>query len=1056
MIKSKLVNVEYLICSKHSLKIFFIIFILLFSVKAFSQQNIVSGTVVDVNKTPIIGTNVLIKGSSQGVITDINGKYSIKVNSEKDILIFRYIGMQSQEVAVQKRKVIDIEMVEESKKLDEVVVVGYGTQKKTSAVGAISQVKGEDLMQSGTADISQAISGKLSGVMTMQQTGQPGSNNTEILVRGLSSWNGSQPLILVDGVERDFTTMDPNEVESISVLKDASATAVFGARGGNGVVIVTTKRGKVGKPKLSASFSRGVNKAITNSDFIDSYTTELAWNISQMNLGKFTNLTPQQALNEYENPSSLLKALEYPNVNWYNETTKAFAENSNANVTLSGGSDFLKYFVSLGYNFQGSVFKGRTDHIYDSEHWYEKFNYRTNLDFNISKSTTLAFNIGGDISINNTPQYETVNSTFNPWNAIFNTSPSSSPAYYPEWLVNEYPNSNSIEDSKILLATNSDYFGNPFTMLNMGSYNRTLGTKLFTDIVIDQKLGFIASGLSIKGKVSLSTYYSNIMRSVSHKPGLYSFDFSKTGANQNPWSKDGSTNEITKDQIIVSYPSGIQNDFYRDLYYEIGINYENSIANKHNITALALINRQNKQNNVDFPFYNQALVTRATYNFKYKYLIETNISYTGSEAFAPGNRFGLFPSVALGWVISEEHFFNKIKSFANKLKIRYSDGLVGSDKATERWLYTSDYWIDGARANPEKGPFIHEGAVANGTAQWEQSHKRDLGIEMGFFDNLINLEVSLFDEYREKMLVTPANTSFLVGNSFKQLNLGALKKHGIDIELGFNKVDQKGLRYWGKTMWGLSENRVIEKAEALYTPEYQKAAGKSLGYIVGSTTVGNGYFTSVDDIYTNVASLSPDANGFVVGSYKVADYNADGKIDRNGDLYAIAGNLYAPVTYSFSGGLSYKGFDFSLLFSGNIGKYVQYGYPYELEFSFDNNHRIHQSALDYWTPVNTTANHSTLLGKDVGTIAFAGSAINLEGRYIRNADYLRLKEIYVGYTFDKNFVKKLGYSDISVFATGNNILTFTNLIEGDPETKSFTSGFYPLMASVKFGIKILF
>ncbi|MEA4985847.1 TonB-dependent receptor SusC [bioreactor metagenome] len=1056
MLKSEFVNVKNLMCKNHFLKIIFTILLLHFSIIVFSQQNIVSGTVVDVDKTPIIGVNIFIKGTDQGVITDINGKYSIRIESSDDILIFRYVGMQTQEIAVRNSKIIDVTLQEESTKLDEVVVVGYGTQKKASAVGAISQVKGDNLMQSGTSDISQAISGKLSGVLTMQRTGQPGANDTEILIRGLSSWNGSQPLILVDGVERDFTSMDPNEIETISVLKDASATAVFGARGGNGVIIVTTKRGKAGKPKLSASFSNGFNKAITNSDFIDSYTTELAWNISQMNTGKFTNLTSQQALNEYRNPTNPLKALEYPNVNWFKETTKSFASNSNANITLSGGSEFLRYFVSLGYNYQGDVFKGRTDGIYDSEHWYEKFNYRTNLDFNISKSTTLAFNIGGDISINNTPQFGTINSSFNPWNAIFNTSPSSSPAYYPEWLVDLYPNSYSIEDSKTLLATNSDYYGNPYTMLNKGSYSRSLGTKLFTDIVLDQKLDFITSGLFIRGKVSLSTYYSNIIRSVTHTPGQYSFDFVKAEEGENPWIKDGSTNEITKDQVIVSYPSGILNNFYRDLYYEIGLNYDNSFDSKHNITALLLINRQNRQNNVEFPFYNQALVTRATYNYKYKYLFETNVSYTGSEAFAPGNKFGLFPSLALGWVVSEEQFFGKIRPIINKLKFRYSDGLVGSDKATERWLYTSDYWIDGARANPEKGPFIHEGAVANESAQWEQSHKRDLGIELGFFDNLISMEVSLFDEYREKMLVTPANTSFLVGNSFKQLNLGELKKHGIDIELGFNKLTKNGFRYWGKTMWGLSENRVIEKAEALYTPEYQKAAGKSLGYIVGSISAGNGYFTSIDDIYTNVASISPDANGFVVGSYKVIDFNADGKIDKNGDLYAIAGNLYAPVVYSFSGGLSYKGFECSFLFSGNIGKYVQYGYPYELEFSYDNNHRIHQSALDYWTPVNSTANHSTLLGKDFGTIAFAGSAINLEGRYIRNADYLRLKEVYFGYTFDNNFVHKMGVSGASVFATGNNILTFTKLIEGDPEAKSFTTGFYPLMANVKLGVKILF
>lgn len=1009
----------------------------------------VSGLVTDEKGEPIIGANVIVKGTTTGVITDIDGKFLLKIPSENSIVSVSYIGYLPLEIKPGKRNYIVIKLQENIEQIDEIVVVGYGIQEKESVLGAITQVGNKSLVQSGTSDVTSAIAGKLSGVLTMQQSGQPGSTSNEIIIRGVSSWNGSKPLVMVDGVERDFSDLDPNEVNTISVLKDASATAVFGAKGANGVILVTTKRGVESKPKLDFSASYGIELPTKIPDHINSYTTMSLYNIGLMNARNFQDLTTQHVLNEYHNPSSPLNSLRYPDVNWFDELARDFAPVTNVNFNIRGGTNFVKYFASLGYYHQGSFFDSLNEGYCDTRYKYDRFNYRGNLDFSLTKSTELSFNIGGDISIQNSPGES-------PWRSLYQTSTTLYPAYYPSWVLEQipdldYPNASGDR----LSAAQNDKNTNPYSTLHQGTFNEYTSSKLFTDLILQQNLDMITKGLSVQAKVSLSTYYKNKSLTANWGFPQYTLDFDKIGTDLNPWFREGQGNEVWSQPPLDINVGGLESGYYSNLYYEFSLDYKRTFG-KHNVTALALVSRHQKNSGTDFAYYNESWVGRATYNYNKRYLLEVNLGYTGSERFAPSNRFGFFPSGAIGWIASEETFFKENISWMNKLKFRYTDGKVGSDQADERWLYISDYSASGG--------YIYEDKAPNLSAQWEEARKRDLGIEMAFIDNLITVGIDFFDEKRTHMLLKPQSTTMFIGNNgFKQLNKGSMKKHGVEVELGFNKMTEYGLTYNLKGIFGYNDNRIIYKDDKPYSPNYMKEAGKPYGaQNNGVLTTGSGYYTSIDDIHNNPAPTTVDKIN--VGDYKFLDYTADGKINVS-DKYAIDGTLFPPITFSLSGGFSYKNIDFNIMFQGNSGKYVQYNEAFEVEFN-GGSLRVHESQLDYWTPTNPDANHSTLhyLGQASspmlnwgGGEAYAGYGIMIKDRFWRKADYLRLKEIYLGYNMQPKYLKKLiGISALTVYASGNNLFTITNLIEGDPERKDFTRGFYPQMSTYKLGLKVAF
>lgn len=1038
------------------------------------QQGTLTGKVTDAaTGEALIGVTVLVKGTTTGALTDVNGNFTIPVQNRQPVTLqISFIGYAAQEVSATPGTNISVALALVINEMQEVVVVGYGVQKKESVVGAITQVNNAALVQAGVTNVTNAIAGKLSGVLTIQRSGEPGNNAADIYVRGVSSWNGSAPLVLVDGVERDFSQLDPNEINTISVLKDASATAVFGAKGANGVIVVTTKRGSLGKPKMDFSVSYGMQKATRIPEHIDSYTTMSMLNTAYMNEGGtyFASLTSDAVLNEYKNPSTPLNALRYPNVNWFDISTKPFAPSSVANLNVSGGTEFAKYFLNLGYQYEGSFFNGIKEGYQDARFWNRLFQYRINLDFAITKTTSLALNVGGSMNLRNTP-------TSTSWRNLYSTGPSRFPAYFPEWVLEAVPDPDYPDASGWRRAQAfGEYTGNPYTSLSNGDFNRDLGSRMFTDLILSQKMDNLLKGLSFNAKASLSSYYNNRQLTLNYDYPDYQLYYDKiatagtpdeAGKLINPWYRNGEGNEYYKMPPYDINVGGLNGGYYRNLYYEASLNYANTFG-KHSVTALALFNRQEKNQTDDFPFYNEGWVGRTTYDFNRKYLVELNVGYTGSERFAPGNRFGFFPSAAVGWVISEENFFKNSVPWMNKLKLRYSDGMVGSDYARSRWLYTSSYFKD------NRG-YIREDLGANMYAQWERAHKRDVGFEMGLFKNLITLNVDFFDEYRDKMLLTPKRATMMIGNSYKEMNLGKVKKHGVEVEVEFRKSPTPNFTYFVRGIFGFNENRVIFKDDEPYAPDHRKQAGKPLTEMMfseagvegteinGVKLTGTGYYTSVDDIHNNVSPI--DVTYLRVGDYKFLDFNSDGLITPAQDKYPIKGLTYPPITYSFSSGFTYKGFDFSFMFTGNEGKYVQYNQLYEVEF-IKGDWRVHQSQLDYWRPDNQGANHATLhyAGSSSSPILFWGGGeadrgyqIMIENRFFRDASYIRLKDLYLSYTFKAGALKNaIGISNLAVYVAGSNLFTLTPLIEGDPEATNFQQGFYPQIASGRLGLKVNF
>ena len=1002
----------------------------------------VVGTVIaESDRLPIIGATVYQKDNmSNGVVTDLDGNFIISVPTSSKLVIAS-MGYQTEEVVPAAK--LRIILKDEAQLLDAVVFVGYGVQRKESVVGAISQVNNEALVNSGNTNITQAIAGKLSGVLAMQSGGTPGANDATIVIRGVSSWNGSEPLVMVDGVERSFSSIDPNEVETISVLKDASATAVFGAKGANGVILVTTKQGKKGKPKMNLSVSHGLNFAAGLPKHIDAVTTARAYNLALMNQQSFSEIYSEKEIAEFASPSSAINALRYPDVNWYDMLLKDCAHTTDANINISGGGDRARYFISFGYKNEGSLFK--TLEGYDTPSYaYDRLNYRANLDFEITKTTQLSLRVGGDIGMRTTPGKT---STTTPITLMYSASTVTFPAIFPSWVIEEIPDLNYPDASgeRLSYGVGNNSGDNPYNYITSGSYSKNTVSRLNTDVILDQKLDFITEGLSVKGKFSYSTYLNRISEQATHTRTTYyiNWDNYDTG-DGNPWQTSGAASNTVIEDAPLKAEQGSISSYTSTMYWEASLNYNRSWKN-HHVTGLALFNQREYINKIQFPYRTQGLVGRVTYDYGHKYLIEANVGYTGSEQFAPSNRYGFFPSVAIGYVISEEKFWKRALPWWSKFKLRYSDGLVGNDQTESRWLYYSSYTYD------KSLDAIYEDQAPNLNAQWETARKRDLGVEMAWLDDRLTLGVDLFDEYRTNMLVSP-NTTLFYGNTAKEVNTGIMKKHGFETELGWSDSFSNGLRYNVNAMFSFNENRIVNYEDPLVTPEYQKVAGKPFqGMTTAAGVVDSGYYTSVDDIH-NYVSYTDDWSKLYVGSYKFLDYNVDGKINAD-DRHAIKGSIYPTTIFSLGGGLSYKGWEFSMLFYGNLGKYVRY-----TQKEFNGNIRTFAPFTDYWTPTNQDAHTSTPINNSgAGHIMYTwAGTLYLEGRSWVKADYFSLRDVYLGYTFKTKALKaRLGISSLNLYLTGNNLFHITTLPEGNPEkTDPFTG--YPLYRTVKLGVKIGF
>lgn len=1008
----------------------------------------IKGSVIDEDSKPVPGVAVLVKGHPEfgGTMTDEKGGFVFNVPSDATVQ-FSCIGYKPVEMSVARNLDWLITMVEESVALEGTVVVGYGVQRKESVVGAITQVKAEDLEKTGTTDITSALAGKVSGLLVYSQNGAPGQSDATLILRGLSSWNGNNPLVMVDGIERSMNMLSPTDIASISVLKDASATAVYGAKGANGVILVTTKTGSKGAPKFSVNVEQGLNSPMWTPDHVEAGTVTRMANIAYKNTQSFGSQFSDEIIKKYENQSDPMR---YPDVRWYDLLQKRFATSTNADFSVSGGSDRVRYYLGVSYVHEGSIIK----EIYPGTNFAsDRINYRMNLDWDVTKSTLLSFKVGGVTNmVKNLASHSGSSWLFS---TIYQSPTITFPAYYPADVLKQYPDPNYPDaDSDRVGANQGSKYENPYSALSDPDYVKNVNYRLFTDLILTQKLDFITVGLSATAKFGMTSAYARVSQKASTNFAKWNINWEAYDAGSTDiWEiQDSQSNYVWNDKPFSitqdNSPSGVS--FIT--YLEGSLNYSRKFSRKHNVSALALYNQRQYNSGASFPKRTQSFVGRVTYDYKGKYLFEGNIGVTGSEQFSPDYRYGVFPSAAVGYIVSKEKFWKRAMPWWSTMKIRYSNGWVGSDASGSNWLYYSSW--------KQTSGYYQEEAAANITARWETAHKQDLGFEMGFLKDKLTVNVDLYDEKRNDMLMPPVVTAF-VGVAYKDVNAGALKKHGFEVEVNWKNTTSGGFTYNFGGMIGLSENRITKYGDAPYAPEYQKYAGTQLQSArTGDQLIDDRFFGSIDEIhgYPNYAT---EWTNVVPGVYKFLDYVPDGKISQQ-DLHVLEGSTYAPGVYSFNVGGAYKGLTFKVLCTGTIGKYINYKRVNIVPF-YAGAYVIHDSHLNYWTPTNRDSDIPALSFSDEmyawggGTSTYPGYNLAIPDFTWKRSDYMTVKEVMVSYRFSGPNIKRiLGVKHLAVGLVCNNLWTFSNIKDTDPQRLTTAANSYPTMRMLKLNVNLAF
>ena len=1037
----------------------------LVSSSGYAQKITLKGQVWDeVLNEPIMGANVSVKGTTNGVITDFDGNFTINVN-KGDVIVVSFIGYKDVTMVVKPNmKISRILMSEDTQMIEEVVVVGYGVQKKASSVGAISVTKGDDLLSVGSVNtVSEALQGQLPGVTAINSSSKPGDDAADLFIRGKESWTSAAPLVLVDGIERNFNDVDVNEIESISVLKDASATAVYGVKGANGVILLTTKRGKNEKPVVNFSANFGFKQPTVNLEFADYVTSMKMYNEAVANDLAWDKTIAESTISAWENAYRTGNYGPYndyfPDINWWNEMLRDFGFQQNYNVNISGGTERMTYFASLGYLNDGDIYNTQKNSEFDPRFYYKRYNWRTNFDFNITKSTKLSVNIAGKMGYENQPGYR---------GADTNDSYIFDPFF--KYETNLFP----IKYSDGEWGANAAGEGNVMMQMNEQGQVTYKTFQGFYDVYLKQDLDFITKGLSVKASLSYTTYQnrkSSIFKgrvygemdseAVKQSPIRYlrTYDYSDPIVNE-----DGSISypllteqRFPDDNTVEDLPLGANNDSWtgygRKLYYEFAVNYARKFGN-HDVTALALVNRKINETGADFPSYSEDWVGRVTYNWKERYLGEINAAYTGSEKFAPGKRFGFFPSFSLGWRVTEEPFMQEIKKkWLTNFKIRYSWGKVGSDAGANATNYIQIFNSGGNvnfgyDQNVSFGPTYSEGALAYEDATWETAIKQNLGFEVGII-NKLNLTVDLFKSNRTGILMTRQTIAPWMGVGLPSVNLGETKNHGMEIDLKWNDKIGKDFNYFVKFNYSVSENRIVFKDDPRNLDEYLKNAGKPIGWTKKYIATGN--LSSIDDIFNYSTSLINNGtqNKLVPGDLAYIDYNCDGVIEDK-DQVPMDELNYPLTTFGLTLGFTYKNFGVNANFYAAQDVYKeQIG---SLLWDFPNSVvKAQPNTLDRWTV------------EDMYSTEIVRPSVHLTNNYnsqgstytYTNHSYIRLKNLEINYSLPKSLIKKFGLTKCQIYVNGNNLFTISGVdYRRDPETSG--QSVYPIVKRYNVGARLSF
>ncbi len=1004
----------------------------------FAQTATVSGVVKDDTGEPVIGAGVLVKGTTLGTITDIDGHFSFRADDLNGVLVVSFVGMETQEIPMKGKGTFDIVLKSSNTLLEEVQVVAYGAQKKVTLTGSISSVNTDELLKVPTASIGNMLSGVLSGVSSIQSSGQPGGDDPDVFIRGISTLNtmNAKPLYLVDGVERSFFQIDPNEVENITILKDASSTAVFGVRGANGVIIVTTKRGKEGKAKINASFSYGIQTPTRMPEFVNSYDYATFLNEAYTNDGKDPKFTPEavEAFRTHSNP------IIYPDTDWMELLFKSSAPQTQGNVNISGGTERVRYFISMGMLDQKGFFKNH-DTRYDANFNFNRYNYRANLDIDFTKTTLVAINMGGRVEKRNFPRSgDDINQLFR---RIYWATPFSGPGIVDgKWIKG---------NSQYLPVGLSDGLGN--------IYGRGYGSKTTNvvnlDLALTQKLDFITKGLQFKIKVAYNSGYDHTKERATSIESYQPWYRKDVTWMEHPAGSD--PNEVVYIQDgeagLISYAESFGKS--RDWYAEASFDWKRDFG-LHHLSALALYNQSKTYYpDSDYPGIPRGyvgLVGRVTYDYDNKYLIEGNVGYNGSENFAPGNRYGFFPAVSGGWVLTQEEFL-KDNPVVNFLKIRASYGIVGNDRYhpygtgfMDRFLYLSNSYFIGSGYQFGTGtswsPGAYEKSFGNSGLSWEKSAKQNYGIDFSLFNQKLSGSIDYFYEKRTDILAKASTDPIIHAMSLPVLNLGIVSNKGVELNLKWNhKINS--FRYWTNLNVSYAKNKIVYQDEVPSEYTYTLKTGHPVGQPFGLKVRGF-YYEGMEDVADHSYVLKE-------GDVVYEDLNHDGKIDDN-DKTAIGYPSYPLLNAGLTLGFEYKGFDFSMLWVGatKTSRVLEETFRKPLGETYDRSLMSHQFT-DRWTP--ETAATAKL---PRATIDGVKNNYRDSELWVKDASYLRLKNIEIGYNFRLPFMAKIGMEKMRVFMTGYNLLTFDKLKISDPESMSSGVPQYPVMRVINFGLNVSF
>ncbi|HAI02426.1 MAG TPA: TonB-dependent receptor [Bacteroides sp.] len=1011
------------------------------TLNAVAQQLNVTGSVKDALGEYIIGASVLVKGTTNGTITDIDGNFSVSGVEKGSVLEISYIGYVSQSITINDEKPLQIILKEDSETLEEVVVVGYGVQKKANLTGAVTSMKSDELLKSRAANATTALVGQMPGLISKQASGEPGADDASIFIRGIATFQGdASPAYIIDGIERtsaDFARMDPNDIESINVLKDAASAAIFGMRGANGVIVITTKRGTDGKASIKYSGSVSIQTPTKLPEFANSYDYA---RLANQYFG--SEIYSAEAIQKYKDGSD---PELYPNTNWYDEMLTKNAIQNQHNISISGGNEKIRYYVSGGFLNQGGLWEDLN---------YKRYNLRSNIDAQITKTTRLGVDVSGRLekSLNSGSSY-----------TIFKELVRNTPV-----LLCRYPDGTfAFPDATHPNIVAANQPG--------GSYSKGETFVVDARVELEQELDFITEGLSAKGVMSYSrNNYTNKAWSVS--PYVY--------------SKDANNEYVLNPRTSPSLNLTQNQTNYQE--YQLQVNYNRSFG-LHNVTAMAMvlarkgfsstssmfrnsfdseildqINAGNTDgqtmNAVDSETARASYMARVNYNYASKYLVEFNIRRDGSENFAPDKRWGTFASASLGWVVSEEPFFESLKNTINFLKIRGSYGTLGNDNTggvsfpfySRFELYQGAVASNGFINNLGDYAFgdlvtkgLVPGAIANSLATWEKSNKANIALDATLFNNL-NFTVDLFTERRTNILTQrTAEVPSSFGGILPLENIGIVNNKGIDLSLNYhNSIGKVNYSVGGN--FTFARNKIVEMAEAEGTSEYMRQTGRPINGYYGYKT--DGIFQSQEEIDSyakqEVAGVGYDTQ---IGDIKYVDVDGNGVVNSDDMTYLGYGNI-PEIIYGINGSLNWKNFDFSFLMQGaaHAQVYLKGGIilPY-----FNQGNLPQFWVNEAWTEENPS-NRYPRLAESVHN--FPATDVPGVQTYLYNASYLRLKNIEVGYTFPTSWLSRIGVTNARVYVNAQNLFTISDVPQIDPENTEQEGWTYPQMKSFNFGLSLQF